>query len=306
MVRRFTSDDQDAPAISNVGGTWQKAMRAILCDGYGNTQPAGWDLIFQRPGNGNNNNYAMHVVRARVGTRQYYWLNETFGAPYNNTNVGGSEGYTAPEVAVDYWGPSDPVVFPRCNGPAPHKWICYADERTCYFYLETIGGSGQYNFVGFGDYWSYGATDKWNAMVLRFRQSRFQSSNATEVLHDSMRTYNGGLKKQGLNLHTDHALSPGALPAGLVPYPNPTDQLTWIAPYYIGGIPGSPIKRGKLRGLWLWCHPETVIADRDRWVVTAGEFAGKTFEVVRTVTSTAAGATGVHIIEASNTWLTNA
>lgn len=91
----------------------------------------------------------------------------------------------------------------------------------------------------------------------------------------------------------------GAYPfAGIVQTPNSPDNAYHLSPMWIGES-ASGIVRGRMRGLYHVCHPTASFADGQTFN-GAGDFAGKTFQIVLKGTSG-----GFLAVETSNTLETN-
>jgi hypothetical protein len=180
------------------------------------------------------------------------------------------------------------------------SWVAFADDRT--FYLVTLSGDVALNYHGFsfGDFYSLITGDAYKCLIMggSSEASGANSSSAfgsiqnigtglSQVGHWLPRNYSGFGGSTVFVKTSDYALTAlSNYMAGTIGFPN-SDGGVYLAPLRIaeGSNPGVTISgavylRGRLRGLYMICHPVTSFADGDV-IAGSGAYAGRTFQVVK-------------------------
>src|SRR5262245_5316159 len=132
MPTIYTSDDPGSPMLGGPNGAIKRVLKGILVDGYPGHAAAGWTMPYEASG-GPAGDSDPGMFRSGAGTQQYYRVNDNFTFPFNQYT------YTVSELATgingadmtDIWG-GGAHLAPRPDGAGPHKWIAFADARTCY------------------------------------------------------------------------------------------------------------------------------------------------------------------------------
>jgi hypothetical protein len=185
-------------------------------------------------------------------------------------------------------------------------WMAIVDDRTFYLFTLTGDGSGNYYGFSFGDFYSLIAADAYKCLIMGgsvestnvsasfFGRLSFAATGTGVLGHWLPRNYTGiGGSTNFLKLG-DFSLTTGSdYIAGTVGLPNASDGGLYVAPMRIvdGSSPGASVSgvlnlRGRLRGMYHVCHPATVFADGDTFV-GSGDYAGRTFLIVKYVHSSA-------------------
>jgi hypothetical protein len=186
-------------------------------------------------------------------------------------------------------------------------WMAIVDDRTFYLFTLTGDGSGNYYGFSFGDFYSLIAADAYKCLIMGgsvestnvsasfFGRMAFAATGTGYTGHWLPRNYSGiGGATNFLKLG-DISLSTGAADyiTGTVGFPNASDGGLYVAPMRImdgsspgGAVSGSLNLRGRMRGMYHVCHPATVFVDGDTFV-GSGDYAGRTFMIVKYVHSSA-------------------
>jgi hypothetical protein len=200
-------------------------------------------------------------------------------------------------------------------------WKLFADSST--FYLFTSIGNGSFTYAAgmFGDVFSMnGATDLYRCLIIgrsaentaSYGNASFGSFNyllTANPGHFMARTWAGSggsvtICKQG-DSNKGWATAPLEM-NGAVQTPNGPDNSYYLAPIWISE-PSAGIVRGRLRGIYQVCHPIAGFSDGQVFS-GGGDYAGKTFQIVKTFCSDASGAgyaTSYCAVETSATVETN-
>lgn len=310
----YTSDDAGAPVIDNATDgltNLQMALKAILVDGYGAKSAAGWTSPYSSsPGSTNDHEPRMFVPGA--GPVSYYRIVEVL--EFNSYSGTVYETATGISTYGVQWG-QDFASSARPSSIGTHKWICIADDRTCYFFMERVLGSGEYAMhLAMGKWHPYNPADVYSAMAWNiaggFDSDVISGSIGGGATGYIMRNYlgtsvyNPASPYATLSLTGDRikGAAGGTILRGLLPYPHPPDNRIWLSPIYVADGTGGVTVRGKVRGFWQWLHPINGVADRDVFA-GVGDLAGKSFIIIKTIPMPS-GEFGVAVIETSNTWET--
>jgi hypothetical protein len=196
------------------------------------------------------------------------------------------------------------------------SYIVVADSRTFYLFVLTGDTAGCYYCAGFGEFYSLVTSDSYrNWFTARNAENNTGAtvecmgllSVLTAVTNNYVpRGYTGLGTAVDVGKHGDGVKGSTGGFLGTVANPNPEDGKLFISPVWIqdNATAPTPNIRGRMRGLWQWCHSLASATDQDTFSGT-GLLAGKTFLVIKTFPAFTAGAVGVAIIETSDTLETN-
>lgn len=323
----YAAGDYGAPIINGTSGSLLAALDAILVDGYGNKQAAGWTKPIPngtnvgcfRQGSGsmatmfvNDNGTPPGLTREAWVTGWDYMtnLNEPVGSGSGQFPLPSQGNVTTHVSGSVFWRKSQsgaviPVDLPR-------RWVCYADARNVYMFIATGDSTSQYKMGAFGDLWScYGELDTTKAFIIGdaiINQSTGGSTNGmfsdmtgqlTSAIngHFLQRTAGGRAGSQQTTKIGDNGKNTFTNPIatrGLVLTTNPFDRSYYLSPFWATeGTTG--IIRGRYRGLYHVVHP--VVAINDGQIIGGmGDFASKKFQIVQQGPNS-----GMWAIEISNT-----
>lgn len=196
-------------------------------------------------------------------------------------------------------------------------WIAFVDDRTFYLFTFTgdSGATVNYHGYSFGDFYSLG-TDAYKCLIMggpaesatgqtasQFGQQAVPTSGLFLTGHYLPRNYSGFGGSTAFTKAGDIAASNNTsnFQGAFMTFPNPIDGGLYLAPLriYDGTSPGSSLAgaatlRGRVRGMYHICHPVTAFGDGDTFT-GVGEYAGRTFQVVKFVYGTASSVAFVAI-----------
>jgi len=188
-------------------------------------------------------------------------------------------------------------------------WYLIADERTFYCSIAAGDAASTYLTFGFGEIYSLKGVSDSGRMFLMARNTENITTTSLNTF-DSLTT--PGTTQTGSYLARDTAGSVGAilfgrvgdsssgvLTEGEIAFKNAADNKIYLAPLRVTQAVGGIQIRGRMRGAWHWCHPDSACSDRDT-ITGSGDLAGKTF-----VTLKANANGGIIVYETSDTWETN-
>jgi hypothetical protein len=193
------------------------------------------------------------------------------------------------------------------------QWLVFADASTFYLFVLTGDTGGVYYAFFFGDVFSlHGSTDSWRCMIIGRNIENSTSTtnegsdiwgtvNSSLLGHFMARTWGGGGSSITVGKHGDSAKTntgTGGAMVGLVQTPNSADSAYYVSPLWVHENSSSGL-RGRLRGLYQLCHPTGSFSDGQTFA-GANDFAGKTFQVVKTTPGSA-----MFAVEISNSVETN-
>lgn len=314
-VRLYTSSDVGAPVLTGEAGKLVDLLDACLVNGYGALAPAGWT----KPYTGT----ASAVFRPSLGLM--YFLNVNDNGPgagtYKEARVVGYETMTAFATGTNLF----PTAAQMANGAFVRKsatadatgraWVLIGDERTFYLAVATGDTASTYLTWGYGELYSFKGVSDSGRMFLIGRSTENASTASLNTLDGYIQL--GGTMQAGSYLARDTAGGVGAILfsrigdssaagtfagplEGVVAYKNGADNMIYLAPLRVHQLVGGIQFRGRMRGLWHWCHPIAACSDRDTLTGT-GDLAGKTFLILKNHPNA-----GILVFETSDTWDFNA
>lgn len=325
---KYYSSDAGAPSLDGTAGTLIAVLDAILVTGYGAKSAAGWSHPVATAGN-----IATYQQAAGSGftllvndngpnvtsTTKEAWLVgwescATVGAPVGT----GSGQFPLPAQLLT----TGHMVCRKSNTAdgTVRQWKAFADDRTIFFFAASGDTAGVYFGFFFGDVFSmagggdtsrcilYGSGTENSALASSMKfDTHFQMSivpGAAGNFAYMARTYSGAGSSIQTKFAADMSKSAasggtsGTALAGTVQTPNGPDNSYYLSPIWVAEESGT-IVRGRMRGLYEICHALAGFADGNTFS-GAGDFAGKSFEVVLKGINN-----GFWAIETSNTLETN-
>lgn len=184
------------------------------------------------------------------------------------------------------------------------SWIAFVDDRTFYLFTSTGDTALNYHSFSFGDFYSLlpgdvykclimgGSTEGTSVIISQFGvQVPIQIGNS-QVGHWLSRNYSGFGGPTNFVKSGDLGLIANNYLVGSIGFPN-TDGGLYLSPMRIAdsstpgtALAGTAYIRGRLRGLYMICHPVTSFNDGDL-ISGTGAYAGRTFQVVKFLASAA-------------------
>lgn len=286
----YASNDASAPVLTGQVGSLLNLLNAILVNGYGTKSPAGWTKPFSDTTN---------IGCFKQGGGAQLGLVVIDNAPLSATDarLTGYEQLTAYNAGAQSFPPSS-YTFARKSATSDgtaRPWRCYADNATMHLFIQTgdtnSGGLVYWEYVHFGDILSYNTKpDPYRVLLLSKVTENNSSYTATvgdittyvNVLtngHWMPRPSSGFGWPINVGKHGDLARSGAQSLNGIVQFPNGPDGSIYISPIWIHE-PASGTIRGRLRGLWHFCHSPTNVTDGDTFSGT-GDYAGRSFMLIK-------------------------
>lgn len=338
-VRIYSSTDASAPTLTGVvsgayssgwaAGTLLNLLDKILVAGYGSKTAAGWTLSFTGTSKG--------VFRQGSGCQFYLRVlddgSPTAGAreavvrgyeAMSDVDTGtgsNSTGFPASATATNYLRKSDTL------DATPRSWVCYADNKTFYLYIDTGFSTRYYTGLEFGNFYSLVPGDAYNCMIVGRSVSAATDNPATNDNIDKLATgvsamsvipghwIARGYSQVGVPINFTHGGAPFCIVSSTtagwgdgnmkLPFPNPADNKVYIMRKYIVDITTTPLNgiRGYYRGHWGSIISNTLMPASYQWSGT-GTLAGKTFAALGMGGPSPQFSPGAGriILETSDTW----
>lgn len=317
-VTIYRSSDASAPVALPNSPSIIAVLYACLVTGYGAKAGSGWT----RPYTGTN----LAVFKQPAGTSGFH-LRVDENTVANAALLRGYETMTAVSTGSRLF----PTTVQEANpggmfipkGDAENtamEWIVAATGSAFWLFIKPKSANvgAPYDFSTpffFGDIESYKTSDLYKCMILgSLYSAEFPSYGVNPPNYAfSQPLYNSGLTTVSVNtcLARAYTAAIGAIPCGLhtdgyrnnaqmetggvVQFPNPADGGIYASKIYVHEyIGGQSVMRGALPGMWQLSQPHTAFNLGDTYN-GSGDFAGKTFEFVRS-------RTGLMSLETSNTW----
>jgi hypothetical protein len=315
-VTLYRSSDASAPTLSGTVGDLVNVLDKCLVAGYGSKSAAGWT----KPYTGTNG----AVFTQGYGSNEYS-LRCNYNGPGAGTGkearVYGAESFSAFATGTSLFPTAAQMangLFVRKSGSADavvRQWVVLADSRTMYMFIASGDVANHYLGWMFGEIYSFKTSDLGRCMLISrgtenstsvattieglpvFQNSLTVVTNGTFLARDAVG--NVGASAAGLNGDAANSIVTNAS-IGVLAAANPADNKYYLAPIRIYHTVGGNTYRGRLRGLWHFCHPLTAVSDGDTFSGT-GDLAGKTFLILKL----AGNSNCVYCLETSNTWDAN-
>jgi hypothetical protein len=310
-VTIYKSTDTSAPSLTGQAGSLITLLDAVLVNGYGSKAAAGWAKSFSgtnqatyRPGAGTQ--FYLHVNDAAPSTAKEarVWGSETASAVLTGTNL-------FPTAAQQASG-----LFARKSTTADataRVWVVGADDRTLHMFVATGDSASVYLGWSFGDFVKLG-TDAYNCQVIA-RDSENSATTTTSVErmallstaltgtaggHYVARAYTGVVGALNNGVHADSVKCGAAAVMGgggssAMQYLNGMDGGLYLSPIWLHET-GTQTVRGRMRGLWNFCHNVSAVNDGDTFS-GSGSLSGRTFLIIKS-----AGSSGLYVLETSDPW----
>lgn len=328
----YTSSDAAGPGqLTGEVNTLILLLRAILVNGYGAFPAAGWSEPIAAAGN-------CAVFRPGAGVQFDLFINDNgpnATSTYKEAWATGWEsiaGIAAPvgsgsgqfPTAAQLLTTGHTVVRKSASADAVGRdWVAFADPYTCYLFIATgdAVGSGTYTYgysmLMFGDFYSLKSTaDDYRGFIVGRTSENVTSNNVegfgTQVAAPTSsalggiylaRSYGGAGGSVSASHQGDYGKNTTAVYAGTTQYPNGPDNSLYMSPIWIMEPTNGTI-RGRFRGLYHVCHATVNFTDGQD-ITGAGDFAGKTFKVIRPIFSRTSNTPALVAVETSDTLDTN-
>lgn len=300
----YSSSDAGGPGlITGAANTLNVILKACLVDGYPGKAAAGWTQPIAPAGNissyklGAGSSGLACVINDNgpnvTSTYREAWITgwETVlgvGAP-----VGTGTGQFPTPAQLLATGHA--VIRKSVSADAlTRAWQLFADAHSAIMFIATGDVAGVYQAFYFGDIFSIKSTaDNYRCMLVANATENSanagvlsQQNSVGSVIsgHFIARTYGGGGASITAGKQGDVGKSSAATTLdGIVQAPNGPNNSYFLAEITAYEVTGAVV-RGRLRGLYQACHAKATFAD-GQVITGAGDFAGKTFQVVRDVQS---------------------
>jgi hypothetical protein len=315
----YTSSDANGPGpIAGAAGTLLTVLDGCLVNGYSGKTAAGWTKPFANASN-------IGCYKQGAGAGLGLVIND------NGQNVTS----TFKEAWAIGWeivaGVGSPVGTGTGQFPTPAQlnttghcvvrksvaassatnyWILFADASTFYLFILTGDTANTYQGFFFGDMFSLaGSADKYRCILMGNSTENSNSSNLGDTNlantvtpgHYMARSWGGTGTSLQVTKVGDYQVAFSNSFSGLLQQPNGPDNSYYLCPARVAEV-GGPLIRGRLRGIYQVCHPVGNFTDGQTFS-GGGDFAGKTFSIVKSIPSGGGGA--FLAIETSNTVETN-
>jgi len=331
-VQWLKSTDGSAPTLSGTAGDLTTLWDALLVNGFGSKSAMGtggagaWTI----DKTGTNK----RIYRPSAGNRFYLRCQDDAPSSATDARVVGYETVSTVDAGTNPM----PTVAQSANGLFIRKsaaanattraWKALGDDRTFYFFNISGDVASCYTGFGWGDFYSHLSADGYRTTIIG-RNTEASSSMSLAgsvewfpIMIGTGSTFAGGLgghyiqrSRSGvagaINVNKTCAPGLGITNAGTVAignigsiaYPNAEDGGLYILPLYLHDVTTAPTSsiRGRLRGLWCTLHPTSAFSDGDTFS-GVGDYAGKTFEIIKGLNSSTGG---VLVVETSDTWDTS-
>ena len=316
----YRSTDASAPVLSGTTGALTALLNACLVTGYGSKAAAGWTKPFSG---------AAGQEAFRQGGSGFYWQIDDTGPHVTALQ---REARTRGYETMSAWGTGTglfPTVAQLASGIIIRKsatadataraWIVAADSRTCMLFTAPGDTAGVWSGSYFGDFYSYQVGDNYKCMIAAriTENSAATTSDLFAVIvgafntscnHYLARAYTqlGGsvlAQKFGDAFNQWHVVGggPSNTMQGPITFPNPSTGGLYLAPIRIkdndANVTGT--LRGEVRGLFHQGHPHGSFTDGDTFD-GVGEFAGRSFLLLKFAFGTTGVNTGVWCVETTD------
>src|SRR5208337_753313 len=165
----FRSGDASAPVLTGSGGTLTALFDAVLVNGYGTQPAAGWSIAATSA--------SIRAYQQGGGAGLYYSVadNKPGTDNYQAAFMWGFETVTGASLGTGPMPASGEIVVRKSasggstGDSVARNWICFADNRTCYFFActgDTNAPTGAYMSVLFGDFFSLAPGDTHNTFII--------------------------------------------------------------------------------------------------------------------------------------------
>lgn len=326
-VTVYRSTDASAPTLSGSAGALAGVLDACLVNGYGSKTAAGWAIAFT----GTN----LRAYRAASGNRYYLALDDTGtttarGIGYESmtaVSTGTNPFPTTAQLSAGVW-----YLKSSAADATARPWIVIATATTFYLFINqaNVANSSSWTtgLYHFGDFPSYVTGDVYNTRISGLIGSTNSNTNNRSISAATFasvaltgmwlpRTYNGtgtsiacstmvdsvvhgrqAAANNPIMLGSTLDLTGAAISALSCQWPDRADNGLRLSRLFVTENANNAL-RGYLPGLWTMPNlisTNLVVGDT---FTGSGDYAGKTFELMRFTNTSALGAV---LMETSNTW----
>lgn len=315
----YSSSDAGGPGVlTGQAGTLIAVLKACLVDGYAGHAAAGWSQPVATAGNigsfrmgaGTGFGFVLNDNGPNVtSTTKEAWITgwETIAGVGSPVGTGTGQFPTPAQLLVTGHG----VVRKSFSADAVGRaWELWADSSTMILIIFTGDTANVCHAYYFGDLFSLKSTaDNYRCAFIMNHQENTANApavgnqglaSAALAGHFIARTYGGGGTSVTASKHGDMAKSSATSFLGTLQAPNGPDNAYYMAPITVTEDVGV-IVRGRLRGLYQISHPAATFA-HGQAITGAGDYAGKSFTVIRDVRG---AANAPLCVETSNTLESN-
>lgn len=314
----YRSTDSSAPVLTGQSGALTALLQACLVNGYGSKAAAGWSNPFHGS--------AGQEVFRQGSSGMYLNVDDTGPGlgTFKECRCRGYEtmtGYATGSGLFPTSAQAATGTFLRKSTTADgtaRAWVLVADARTFYLFVLTGDTATLYMSFGFGDFYSYTAADAYKVAI--FGRSIENGSSGLDGLNAMnsavnqattdyiVRSYTGlGAAIQGFrfgDVHLQWSFLGGGVGSsyvGPVPFPNPGTGGLHIAAVRLreGSTSTFTNYRGELRGFYHQVHAAASFGDGDTFT-GVGDFAGRTFLLIKFSGGTSGTSAGVFCVETSD------
>lgn len=331
----YSSTDSGAPSLTGVTGSLLSVLDAILVNGYGSKIAAGWTKPFGNTSSygtyklGNGTTSSLFVYDAGSGSQagaEALMTGWTSISGITSGSVTGSNPYPAYVQHSNGFGArgnAGALILRKSTATTAvaRTWIAFADSASLYFFTKPADpgtfASNRYSAFFFGDFYSLrsGSLDPSRCMIIgRINPSSSAvADDRMDVLntvalginisvtgHFAANFFGGTSSSVAMGKHGEGAKSANStVLTGTVPFLNTCDNGLYISPLYLMDAANSHY-RGRMRGFWHILHASGSVSDGQQLTGSAGDFPGRTFQVVASSANAA-----MYLMETSDTLETN-
>lgn len=325
-VQVFTSGDTSAPQLYGAVGSLVTVLDAVLVNGYGSKNPAGygaggaWGITHTATNK--------RVYRPSAGNRLYLRIND------NGAGTGGAKEALA--RGAESWSDIDTPTAPMptdaqstltdhsevivksavADSITARPWIILADDRTMMLFVKSGNIANNYFPFYWGDFFSYVNSDGYRTAIIGRHLENSSSDSGTPGTpsyftptvsanqngHFFQRKHDG----TGVSLGFNKSPIPGEINNppmiignGSITGPNSAGGLWFPFPIFMQDCTNNLV-RGIVRGWYHLPQNPANLNDGDTFS-GSGDLAGKTFRVIKGT----ANNQGLFVVETSDTWITS-
>jgi len=325
-VQWLKSTDTSAPILTGQTGSLTTLLDALLKDGYGSKSAMGtggagaWAKSFTGT--------SKAAYRPSAGNRFYMRIQDDGpgAGTFKEARIVGYETMSDVDTGTNPM----PTVAQAANGLFIRKsaaadstarvWKALGDDRTFYLFVQSGDTASVYVGFGWGDFYSHLTGDGYRIFLI----ARSTENSATVIISPEnfplLRGSSFTTAENGHYIQRNRSAAVGAIAVnktnvvgglgtstsiegpGNIAYPNAEDGGLYLLPLYLNDVASaSKSVRGRLRGLWVTPFTATGFTDAQTFS-GVGDYAGKTFEIVKGWQS---ATTGALVVETSDTWDTS-
>lgn len=287
----YKSSDASAPTLDGTAGSLIAVLDGCLVNGYGSKAAAGWT----KPYSGTNT--AVYLPSAG----HYLDVNDA-GAGAATTQEATVRGYESMTAVATGTNPfpttaqsASPGLYIRKSATATSTargWVLIADAYTFHLFVLTGDTASMYFTFTFGRFYSFKSGDTYRSMIYARSATGTGTSGIGSGLGNSNIAAQAGLYLPRTYAGTGTSVQGGLLGLGTTlltaPFngPNSPDGLVYLSRLILSEATAAAGLRGYLRGVYQ-IATATNMSDGDTFS-GSGDFAGRSFLVIKNTTSTTA------------------